>query len=101
MERLLMAPRAGDYLRLFLTPRTSFSGSTFQSRYPDQALTRAQALKGMTFDAAYAAFMERDLGSLAPGKKADFVVIDRDIMTLPITEALNAKVLATVIDGEV
>jgi predicted amidohydrolase YtcJ len=75
--------------------------SNVQIRYPDQALTRAQALKGMTLDAAYASFREHDLGSLTPGKKADFVVLDRDIMTIPIAEVLETKVLATVVDGDV
>jgi predicted amidohydrolase YtcJ len=70
-------------------------------RYPEQALTRAQALKGMTLDAAYASFSEHELGSLTPGKKADFVVLDRDIMNVPIEQVLQAKVLATVVDGEV
>jgi hypothetical protein len=41
------------------------------SRYPDQRLTRAQALKGMTLDAAYASFAEHELGSLTPGKKGE------------------------------
>ena len=55
----------------------------------------------MTLDAAYASFSESTLGSLAVGKQADFVVLDRDIMTIPASEILEAKVLATVIDGEV
>lgn len=52
-------------------------------------------------DAAYAAFAEDKLGSLSIGKKADFVVLDRDIMTVPVSDILEAKVKATVIDGEV
>ena len=74
---------------------------TFCARYASQRLTRAQALKGMTLDAAYAAFAEDKLGSLSIGKKADFVVLDRDIMTIPVAEILETKVKATVIDGEV
>ena len=70
-------------------------------RFPEQRLTRAQALKGMTLDAAYASFSENTLGSLTPGKKADFVVLDRDIMTIPFSEILETKVSATVIDGDV
>ena len=58
-------------------------------------------MKGMTLDAAYASFAEHDLGSLSPGKKADFVVFDKDIMTVPYDKILEAKVLATVIDGGV
>ena len=69
--------------------------------YPEQRLTRAQALKGMTLDAAYASFTEHELGSLTPGKQADFVVLDRDIMNVPMLEIPQTKVLATVVDGEV
>ncbi|KAI6118109.1 amidohydrolase family-domain-containing protein [Pisolithus sp. B1] len=72
-----------------------------QGWYPEQRLTRFQALKGMTLDAAYASFSESVIGSLTMGKKADFVVLDRDIMTVPEPEILGTKVLATVIDGEV
>ncbi|KAG1731424.1 amidohydrolase family-domain-containing protein [Suillus lakei] len=69
--------------------------------YPSERLTRAEALKGMTLDTAYASFSEDILGSLSIGKKADFVVLDRDIMTVPMDEILGAKVTATVIDGGV
>jgi predicted amidohydrolase YtcJ len=68
-------------------------------RYPTERLTRAQALKGMTLDAAYASFSEDRIGSITPGKKADFVVLDRDIMTVPFADILDTKVTATVIDG--
>ncbi|KAL6308903.1 amidohydrolase family-domain-containing protein [Sparassis latifolia] len=71
--------------------------------YPAERLTRAQALKGMTLDAAYAAFAEHELGSLEPEKKADFVVLDTDIMRedAPFTEILATKVRATVVDGQI
>lgn len=68
-------------------------------RFPEQRLTRAEALKGMTKDPAYASFNEEHLGSLVPGKLADFVVLDTDIMTVPASEILGTKVVATVIDG--
>jgi predicted amidohydrolase YtcJ len=55
----------------------------------------------MTLDAAYASFAEKELGSLEPGKKADFVVLDRDIMTIPVHEISDTKVLATVVDGKI
>ncbi len=55
----------------------------------------------MTYDAAYAAFAGDVIGSLAPGKKADFVIFVRDIMTVPQSERLGTKVAATVIDGKV
>jgi predicted amidohydrolase YtcJ len=57
----------------------------------------------MTWDPAYASFAEDELGSLEPGKKADFVVLDRDIMNenSKYGDILKAQVQATVIDGEV
>ncbi|CAA7262098.1 unnamed protein product [Cyclocybe aegerita] len=69
--------------------------------FANQRLSREQALKGMTLDAAYASFAEHETGSLTPGKKADFVVFDRNIMTVPFEEILKAKVQATVVDGQV
>ncbi|KAF8494985.1 amidohydrolase 3 [Russula emetica] len=69
--------------------------------YPEEKLTRTQALRGMTRDAAYAAFDEDTRGRLAPGFAADFVVLDRDIMRVPLEEILGTKVLATVVDGQV
>jgi len=68
---------------------------------PEEKLTREEALKGLTLDPAYASFAERDLGSLMIGKRADFVVLDRNIMTVPAWEILQTKVLATVLDGVV
>lgn len=68
---------------------------------PKQRLTRNQALMAMTHWAAYAAFAETNTGSLVPGKTADFVVLDRDIMTCPAPEILLAKVVHTVIDGQI
>lgn len=55
----------------------------------------------MTIDPAYASFSEHVLGSLEPGKKADFVVLSKNIMKIPPREVLETKVLATVLDGEV
>lgn len=55
----------------------------------------------MTLDAAYASFSENEVGSLVVGKKADFVVLDRDIMTIDQGSILGTKVLATVVDGVV
>ncbi|KAF9492457.1 amidohydrolase 3 [Pleurotus eryngii] len=69
--------------------------------FPKERLTRAQALKGMTQDAAYAAFAEDERGSLEVGKKADFVILDRDIMKVTADKILSTKVQATVIDGQV
>jgi predicted amidohydrolase YtcJ len=76
------------------------SGSPPGGWFGDQALTREEALRGFTLDAAYAGFMEDEVGSLEPGKRADFVILTRDIMTIPAAEILGARVAATYLDGE-
>ncbi len=68
--------------------------------YPEQRLTREEALRAFTLDAAYAAFQEHELGSLTPGKYADFVVLSHDIMTVPPQQILQTRVLATFFGGK-
>lgn len=63
--------------------------------YPQQRLSRAQALHAFTLGAAYAAHQERVLGSLEPGKWADFIVVDRDYTTCPEADIWRTQVLAT------
>jgi len=67
---------------------------------PEDRMTREEALRAFTLDAAYAAFEEDRRGSLTPGKLADFVVLDRDVMTCAPRAILETKVLRTVIAGE-
>ena len=62
---------------------------------PEQALTRQQALMGMTIWASYAIFEEKKKGSLEKGKAADFTVLDRDIMMCDETEILGTQVVRT------
>ena len=68
--------------------------------YADQALTRAETLHSFTLGAAYAAHQEDRLGSLEPGKWADFIVIDRDYFTCPASEIDDIVVLETWVAGE-
>jgi len=68
--------------------------------YPEQRLTREETLRAFTIDAAYAGFMETDVGSLEVGKLADFIVLDRDIMEIPAEEIPQARVLQTWLAGE-
>ena len=68
--------------------------------YPDQKMTRDEALQSMTIWPAYAGFQESVLGSLTTGKYADFVVLDRDIMRIPDTEILGTRVISTWIGGK-
>ena len=94
-------------------------------RFPEQRLTRLEALRGklnpstsllllqslihyscpnfrspgMTINPAFASFSESRLGSLEPGKIADYVVLSQDIMEVPEDKILETRVLATVLDG--
>ncbi|RSH90101.1 hypothetical protein EHS25_001434 [Saitozyma podzolica] len=68
--------------------------------YPSEKLTREEALRGMTADAAYASF-SNTTGSLTPGKRFDAVVWDDDLLTAPIEEILEIAAKATIMDGQV
>ena len=68
---------------------------------PEQRLTRAEALKTYTLNNAYASFMEKDLGSITPGKYADITVLSKDIMTVPETQIPTAQVVYTIVGGKV
>lgn len=65
----------------------------------ENALTRNEALKGMTIWAAKSVFRENEKGSIEPGKDADIVILDKDIMTVAENEILSAKVLRTISAG--
>lgn len=69
--------------------------------FPEQRLTRIEALKSYTLDAAYTAFEEDVLGSITPGKLADLTVLSRDIMTIPAEEILKTVAVMTIVGGEV
>jgi len=73
-------------------------GSRF---FPEHALSRLEALATYTRDAAYAAFEERDKGTLEVGKLADVTVLSKDILTVPEEEILDAEVDLTIVGGEV
>jgi predicted amidohydrolase YtcJ len=68
--------------------------------YPEQKMTREEALRSITLWPAYAAFQESVMGSLTPGKLADFVVLDQDIMRVAAEQVLRTQVLATYIGGK-
>ena len=68
---------------------------------PDNKLSKIEALKGMTIWGAYSNFEERQKGSIEVGKAADFVILDRDLLDEPKKRILNAKIVATILDGNI
>jgi predicted amidohydrolase YtcJ len=78
--------------------RTVSDGSSF---YPRQKMSRIEALRSYTANAAYAAFEEDTLGSLEVGKLADVTVLTRDILAIPDEELESTKVAYTIVGGKV
>ncbi len=65
----------------------------------ENALSKVEALKGMTIWAAYSNFEEAEKGSIELGKFADFIILDKDIMQVPVEEIPNTKVIQTFVNG--
>jgi len=93
-----------------INPILTFYAAVFRkdlNDYPENgfnfknALSREEALKGMTIWAAKANFEEKEKGSIEVGKKADFVILDRDIMEETGKRIISTKVVATIINGEI
>ncbi|MFN3959604.1 MAG: amidohydrolase [Parvularculaceae bacterium] len=81
--------------------RKDLEGASGANWRPNEKITRSEALALFTVAPAYASFQEQDLGTIEPGKKADFTVFSKDIMTVPEAEILTAKPVMTVVDGEI
>ncbi|MDP2139068.1 MAG: amidohydrolase family protein, partial [Candidatus Didemnitutus sp.] len=81
--------------------RRSLEGFANEDWHLDQRMTRDQALRAMTLDAAFAAFEEKERGSIEVGKWGDFTVLSADIMTISEAEILQTQCLYTIVGGEV
>jgi predicted amidohydrolase YtcJ len=81
------------------TERKDLNGSPARGFQMENALNRVEALRGMTTWAAKANFEEKEKGSIEPGKYADFVILDKDIMKVKGNELPNIKVIKTYING--
>jgi predicted amidohydrolase YtcJ len=69
--------------------------------FPEERLTRQEALESYTIDGAYAGFQENELGSLSVGKLADITILSKDIMTVPDDEILKTRVVMTIVGGKI
>jgi predicted amidohydrolase YtcJ len=91
-------PMWGFYAAFTRQDRT---GAPAAGWFPDQRLTREEALRSWTLGGAYAAFEEKTKGSLEAGKLADFVMLSRDIMTAAPADIGSTRVKMTVVGGEI
>lgn len=89
-------PLTGFYAAI---TRKNEDGTPAEGYYPEQAVSREDALRGYTIGPAYAAFLEDKVGSIEVGKYADVTVFDRDILTIEPVEILNTLVVNTIVDG--
>jgi predicted amidohydrolase YtcJ len=102
-------PLGTDFPVEYISPMKTFLAAvarTDGNGYPkdgfqkENALTRVQAIRGMTIWAAKAAFEEKEKGSLEPGKTADFIILDTDLMECNWKDILKTKVYSNYVNGE-
>ena len=89
-------PRLGLYAA---ATRTDAQGLPAGGWHPQEKLTAFEALRGFTLDAAYAGFAEAEVGSLAAGKRADFVLLKEDPLAIDPAKLRDLTVQATYVDG--
>jgi predicted amidohydrolase YtcJ len=108
IESGVIIPNGSDFPVEHVNPLISFKASVSRQDargwpsggwFPEQRMTRDEALKSMSLWAAYAGFQENELGSLTAGKRADFVVLDQDIMRVPDAMLQDTRVLSTWVGG--
>ena len=68
--------------------------------WPEERVTLEQMIRSFTSNGAYANFLEKETGSIEVGKKADLIVLDKNLFEIPVTEISKAKVLMTLFEGE-
>lgn len=105
----VVVPNGSDFPVELVNPLISFHAAIARQDgndwpaggwYPEQRMTREEALRSMTLWPAYAAFQEKEMGSITNGKFADFVILDQDIMRIPAELVLRTKVISTYVGGK-
>lgn len=81
--------------------RQDHDGKPVGGWYPEERMTILEAVRGFTLDAAYAAFAEREMGSIEVGKLADFTILNRDIFNVAPPDLLKTQVVYTIVGGEI
>lgn len=81
--------------------RTGIDGKPAGGWYPAEALTLAEAIRGFSLDAAFAAFQETSRGTIEPGRLADFTIVEGDLYAAPPSDLHRTKVRHTVVAGEI
>lgn len=84
-----------------MVARRDLDGFQGENWHPEEALSREEALLALTLWPAIAAFEEDTRGSLVVGKRADFTVLDRDLLQVPLADIPAAEVVMTVVGGEI
>ena len=109
LETGVIVPNGSDFPVEYVNPLISFHSAVSRQDarnwpvggwMPEQRMTRDEALRSMTLWPAVAAFQERELGSLALGKRADFVVLSQDVMRVPEAMILDTQVRSTWVGGK-
>jgi predicted amidohydrolase YtcJ len=88
-------PFYGMWVTLARQPRW-----TNQALHPEERITREQAIKLYTINNAYLMFSEKQKGSLEAGKLADFIVLEQDILTIPVEQVKDITVATTYVGGK-
>jgi predicted amidohydrolase YtcJ len=105
----VIIPNGSDFPVEMVNPLISFHASVARQDandwpaggwFPEQRMTREEALRSMTLWPAYSGFQEKEMGSITPGKYADFVMLDQDIMRVPAELILRTQVLSTYVGGK-
>jgi hypothetical protein len=89
------------YLIYAAVARKTLKGTPADGWFPEQRISVKDALKAYTINNAYATFEENIRGSLEVGKLADITIFDRNLLTIPQNEILQAEVTHTIIDGKI